>query len=83
MTNSDILKMVIKKAMDKGFPNPRPDDCGEDWYDKMVKKNYYYIIIFDKTFAKYFFNSSFKNWKIYIQKMVLSEEPLKYLKTFL
>ena len=82
MTNEQILKKAIAKAVDNGLD--------EEWLDKidsglawdMTVLAYHYII-FSHDFAKAFWKGGIYEWQYYLQEMVLEEEPLKYIKTFL
>jgi hypothetical protein len=86
MTNEEILKAAIEKS--KKFR----------YSDSLLEEEGYYSIIFDHEFAKAFWGDEVleftKNndgsidyqgfsWQYHLKKMVLKEEPLKYLETFL
>jgi len=118
MTNEEILKKAIEKAIKNGldivlFAYDIGDLCKEALLNNLFK--YTNSIIFSHDFAKAFwgerkicpdcgisetFYSTFTehghckicskidtkfvvNWKYYLQKLVLQEEPLQYLKKFL
>lgn len=109
MTNEQILKLVIKKAMKNGF-NYRYN-TKRITYDNLVESIFidiqqfsdaYKSIIFSHDFAKYFWGEEDKivittekgisgytprfeypAWKEHLRKMVLEENPLKYLEKFL
>jgi len=91
MTNEEILKKVIEKAVKNGF------DYEDSAFDVLIEKKelkrelsgymdekHYYMVIFSHNFAKAFFGSCKGiSWVFAIQQMVLEEQPLQYLKRFL
>lgn len=118
MTNEEILKKVIDKAVDNGFTL-----LGKDYEETIIRlfhdqiilgysDAYVYAIIFTHEFAKAFwgdekvivhpehtddenwFNcddpyvccqtgAADPAWEYHLQKIVLEQEPLKYLEKFL
>lgn len=98
MTNEEILKKAIEKAMDNGW-KPLGDNFKEWTTVRMVFINFNYCgcFIFLHDFAKAFwgerteFRKSYDNgeeeyiryWKHHLQQLVLEEDPIKYLEKFL
>ena len=86
MKDEQILKQAISKAVENGWKNPHP---------KVVWLQFYYNDIFSHSFAKAFWKhpkeckvgeplcSNHAPWQAYLQKMVLEEEPLKYIEKFI
>lgn len=91
MTDEQILKKAIEKAVENGYEWFLKDSqegyklwtCEDDVRDKT-----YFNTIFSHNFAKAFW----KGWEVYagplpwqhhLQMMVLEPEPLKYLEKFL
>lgn len=97
MTNEEILKKAIEKAIKNGFNFSGERDDQECftidlWLDTHM--DMYYSLIFDHGFAKAFWkdeespklcagNHLGEAWQYHLQEIVLEEEPLKYLKKFL
>lgn len=96
MTNTEILKVVLEKAINKGY---KPvENLGNALFDAtcdmLIIKDLYRAIIFSHDFAKAFWGEretqfSFpitvinESWEYHLQQMVLEREPLKYLEKFL
>ena len=81
MTNEEILKKSIEKAVKNGFiciENTPPIHIS-----KLINNNLYYSVIFNHDFAKAFFKNEEWNFIYYLKEMVLTKEPLKYLEKFL
>ena len=69
----------------------------DKYYKRLIEKKLYRVLIFSHDFAKAFFGEEVRpqvdlhgvqigltlKWKIYLQQMVLEEEPIKYLEQFL
>ena len=90
MTNEQILKKAIEKAVKGGYKWEKPVAftwglyyCSPDWWR----------IIFSHDFAKAFWGEEKavngkghgigKRWQYHLQQMVLESELLKYLEKFL
>ena len=94
MTNEQILKQAIEKAVKNGWKYEGQDEGAWtfDEFIKMISKDYY-DIIFSHDFAEAFWgeewpkemeiNGNFPYWKMELTQMVLEKEPLQYLKKFL
>ena len=95
MTNEQILKKAIEKAVENGYRSCIYISKGywkyDAWYESMLEENKYFQIIFSHDFAKAFWGLDFtkegtyfevKPWMYHLQKMVLETEPLKYLEKF-
>jgi len=87
MTNEQILKKAIEKAVKGGY---FISDDKIPGYLITVNCNHYYRLIFSHDFVKAFWGeeyrgSSFgiKNWEHNLQQMVLEEDKLKYIEKFL
>lgn len=91
MTNTEILTKAIRKAINNGFVFGT-----EPFIKEEIKYKTYYYVIFSHDFAKAFWYhkhdslcKKFKfcgeedNWKHNLMAMVLFENPIKYLKSFL
>jgi len=98
MTNEQILKKAIEKAIKNGWDIShgkfwfRQDD-GNIIYDLLGKADVY-LIIFSHDFAKAFWGEGYyfileceqKNdvqWKQHLMNMVLEKDPILYLAKFL
>ena len=97
MSNEKILKLAIEKA--EGYkPVLAGIHYSEELFDeKWIKSNMddghkFYQIIFSHQFAKAFWGEDkiykgkwviARDWEIHIQKMVLEEDPIKYLEQFI
>ena len=91
MTNEQILKKVIEKAIKNGWDKKKAD-C---WLANINSTTYimdegtgerdydieYYI--FSHDFAKAFWKKDLENWAYHLKQMVLEKEPLLYLEKFL
>lgn len=87
MTNEEILKKAVEKALNNGWEPPE--------YSMTMGT---YSIIFQHDFAKAFFGNTYhvigkdkdgdnvyndlKAWQFHLQQMVIEKEPLKYLERF-
>jgi len=92
MTNEQILKKAIEKAVGNGYKKI----LGDAWLEENqadCNRNYF-ILIFSHNFAKSFFkeyetHSTFeqyepsKTYLNFLSEMVREKEPLKYLEKFL
>jgi hypothetical protein len=89
MTDSEILKKAVEKAVKNGFKEEI--ECEASSYyseDPCVYTN-----IFSHDFAKAFWgegtlkidfhNNTAPAWQYHLRRMVLEPEPLKYLERFL
>ena len=96
MTNEQIFKKAIEKAVKNGWKNP---------HENTVWLQFYYNDIFSHDFAKAFWGERYEwlygkeydkemekmlketnekqDWQYHLQQMVLEKEPLQYLKKFL
>lgn len=99
MTNEQILKLAIEKAVGNGFvPFPIPPNEGENLLilNKWITRNLHYAVIFSHSFAKACWGEEYPRyseiaigthpinyWQMNLQNMVLEPEPLKYLEQFL
>uniref|UniRef100_A0A6M3KBD9 Uncharacterized protein n=2 Tax=viral metagenome TaxID=1070528 RepID=A0A6M3KBD9_9ZZZZ len=94
MTNEQILKKAIEKAVKNGWKNGAIlleliNDGKKYDVDAVSKAR----VIFSHDFAKAFFpkvgcvnpkdETTHNFWQYHLQQMVLCEEPLKYLEKFL
>ncbi len=92
MTNEQILKKAIKKAVKNGW---KRNDV--EWIERMIFVGEYDAIIYKKDFAKAFWGEKQKmgfvpyedkgrytyEWEFHLQQMVISENPIKYLEKFI
>ena len=77
MTNDQILKQAIKKAVENGYKN-------FDWNKIDITVVPVNNVIFSHSFAKAFWkDEKIINWQTHLQKMVIKKKPLKYLSRFL
>ena len=92
MTNEQILKKAINKAVKNGWDKT----LYQDILDKFVGDGLddeYYTFIFSHDFAKAFWGKEewtddeyglkIIAWQQHLQQMVLEEEPLEYIEKFL
>ena len=111
MENEEILKKVIKKALNNGWQDIVKMELNIDnWIGHQLNRNPL-LYIFSHDFAKAFFGENeiepykedlsmydFKDfetedgqgkhwiksrWKYHLMRMVLEEEPIKYLEKFI
>lgn len=94
MTNEQILKKVIEKAVKNGYKDfwvkPELKEDMSMWKD-IVLGGEYYSIIYSHSFAKTFWGEEIISsvigdcpaWQWHLCKMVREEEPLKYIAKFL
>ena len=108
MTNEQILKKAISKAVKNGW-NYKPywhlGITGLAWGDIARNESQHIHIIFSHDFAKAFLNIKLnplhrspthhgryacvvcreenERWKKFLQQMVISRDPIKYLERFL
>jgi len=97
LTKPQILKRIVVKAIDNGYPQ---DPSFNQWNWKYVYENGGYLeIIFSHDFAKAFWgNEQYEKnfygrngigtimlaaWEVHLQQMVLEKDYIKYLKKFL
>lgn len=86
MTEAEILKKAIEKAIKNGFiwEGATLKEIEKQWIDAdwrfIVSGKGYYTDIFSHSFAKAFF---LDKWREMLQNMVLEEEPLKFLEKYL
>ena len=85
MTNEQILKQAISKAVKNRWNSKNEYDADIDFADY---HNTPEIIIFSHEFAKAFWKKDKREWyevgwQYHLQEMVLEEEPLKYIEKFL
>jgi len=88
MTNEQILKKAIEKAVKNGWTK-----YGQDWHSSafgiLIEQKKHYWLIFSHSFAKAFWGelvSTINNqsrWQYHLQQMVIEPEPLKYIEKFL
>ena len=92
MTNEQILKKAIEKAIKGGFKEADQYLCfnHKKLIPELLKLNIYYSIIFSHSFAKAFWGEAQRiehamqlDWAYHLQIMVVQEHPLKYLEKFL
>ena len=83
MTNEQILKKAIEKAVKNGYPMPtvRMKLLEAAPFDVVL----IYHIIFSHSFAKAFWKvETYEGlWQYHLQQMVLEENPLDYISKFL
>lgn len=77
MNNIQILKKALFKA---GHIEASKD---KNLIIDYLDSGYWAEVIFSHSFAKAFFKDTLHGWKWHIQEMVISKEPLSYLKKFL
>jgi hypothetical protein len=99
MTEQEILKKAIEKAVENGYNGWDIDQIITDY---RVGNPLFVAVIFSHDFAKafwgesehkvetmYFFNDKpeptevIEIWQFHLQQMVISENPIKYLEQFL
>ncbi len=90
MTDKEILIEVLKQTKNNGYQD------NDDYYDVLISQDEFYSedrFIFTHDFAKAFwgedcyrvfgYSTGTPKWQYNLKKMVLCEEPLKYLEKFL
>jgi len=83
MSNEEILKKAISKAVENGWEY----SFTEEEIDKLIKG--YQSFIFSHSFAKAFWGKRYseetkvERWQYHLQNIVLEKEPLKYIEKFL
>ena len=95
MTNEQILKKAIEKAVKNGF---NMDKWWGSKYHRKDKAEYLLMVfqekqlIFSHDFAKAFFGKTtewvaetgkVERWQIHLQQMVIADDPIKYLERFI
>ena len=93
MTNEQILRQAIEKAKKNGFKFEVIVPCyGLECFGRKINAlmKVYHQIIFSHDFAKAFWGDELDydpegiaSWRPHLQRMVLFEEPLQYLKKYL
>ena len=91
MTNEQILKKAVEKAINSGYEFIVSMSEGKRLAWTLAQHKLYYKLIFSHDFAKAFWSTNNqllhvenKNaWNYHLQQMVIEEEPLKYLEKFL
>jgi len=99
MTNEQILKKAIEKAVENGWKMWNMEDVRSEivndkrcsWSDArefgiaFMGGGVFSVndVIFSHDFAKAFWKDSKTRWDIHLQRMVIWPEPLKYLERFL
>jgi len=96
MTNEEIIKKVIEKAIDNGWNqfDWKKGQLNRISFQISGNKGFLYKIIFSHDFAKAFWGDGHyfmlecqqKNdvqWKQHLMVMVLEKDPIKYLEKFL
>jgi len=88
MKNEQIFKKAIGKAVKNGWEQfmdiPSIEACVI-----YIQRNEYQSLIFSHDFAKAFWGKGWhkhinkREWQYHLQRMVIQEEPLKYLQKFL
>ena len=90
MTNEQILKKAIEKAIKNGWKKVITYNAYRTTVS--IQRKHYFRIIFSHDFAKAFFGLDFtkegtyfqvKPWMYHLQIMVIEPEPLKYLERLL
>ena len=79
MSNEQILKQAISKAVENGYSFNGSKDVGV-LYGAFGADYKYEALIFSHSFAKAFFGVE---WENSLMSMVRREEPLKYIEKFL
>ena len=98
-SNEQILKAVIEKAEKNGWKTTfksftyQDEIQVEETIFQLLIGNVYFITIFSRSFAKAYFGEELyyeegdifktKKWEIYIQRLALAEDRLRYLEKFL
>ena len=95
MTNEQILRKAIEKAIKNGFIEDmnEVERVSKELKDyPIITKAAVYLTIFNHDFAKAFWGEeeimqderfTMPKWKVELQTMVLEKEPLKYIEKFL
>ena len=90
MTNEQILRKAIEKAVKNGYK----DSLGLEWEVNKTDLGEE-TLIFSHSFAKAFWGEDeiettivfpsikMKEWELRLQQMVLEEQPLKYIEKFI
>jgi hypothetical protein len=90
MEEKEILEKAIEQAFRNGFSIGGFDSPKQyfEWFDN-GNLGKWWEVIFSHYFAKAFFGTGRRfrtgrqTWKDHLQKMVLEENPIKYLEQFL
>jgi len=92
MTNEQILKKAIEKAVKGGWDNWVPEQIFKEL--NYANKPWVYSVIFSHDFAKAFWGNGTVymldcgqdydvQWQYHLRTMVLKKDPIKYLEKFL
>lgn len=97
MKGKEIFKKAVEKAQKNGMKVNWMDGLLEDVIEALWGVHIYKVIIFNSKFAKAFWGEERVKyeraggaieytepaWRYHLQRMVLCEEPLLYLKKFI
>jgi len=96
MTNEEILKKAIERAIDNGWKEGKEIwFVGDSPFKQLDGDNFvpHEEVIFNHNFAKAFFGEDIKKgicgeekeepWKYHLQRLVLESDPIKYLERFI
>ena len=88
MTNEQILKKAIEKAVKNGYDVELSGNGNVKIFSRkdVVKRIMNPLeFIFSHDFAKAFFGLGRMggNWEVHLQQMVLEKDPIKYLEKFI
>jgi hypothetical protein len=84
MTNKEIFKKILEKAIDNGwgaFGGHHVGQLMEDYVDDWGNIDNLNSIIFEHDFAKAFWKNEI--WELNLTRLVLEKDRLQYLKQFL
>jgi len=86
------MKTILKKALEQSAGRKFDYQTKKD-FDKMIKEDTYFSVIFSHEFAKAFWGEEQEHfskwgcckraWKGHITIMVLEEDPINYLEQFI
>lgn len=96
MDNKEILEKALERAVKNGYAKEQIDSfwivLSRHTFDSEMRSILIKALLFDHDFCRAFFGEDMYyddagydmiRWQYYLQKMVLEEEPLKYIERFL
>ena len=81
MTNEQILKKAIEKAIKNGWGKYDLEDCDDVWFYEELEDNNYYSTIFSHDFAKAFWGEEYDRSWSFLKKKPTKKELAKDDKT--